>query len=595
MTQFLKNILSLLVLVLAFVFLFTLIQTKHIWGDIYIEQILINLEDGISVASDKLLLGYAISAVLGIITAISLSLILKNNFHLLITSCLCFLFVFYQIGIFSYFFHKNVHSKIYEKEYAYPQNIDFTFLNSKRNLIVIYLESIEENYATSPYLRSNLIPNIFGLMKTSLSFEGFYQLKRQDYTAAAMVQSMCAVPYKKSVLKGHISHENFLANLVCYPQILEQNDYQTVFIKGADIKFAKADLFMRTHGFKKVMGKDQLKKEYPSFPLTNNRGAFSGYRDGTLYEMIKLELLNLSKSEKPFALSFITLDTHTPDYFLSPECNPASSHKEAVVHCADTMLSNFLNWLKVQDFYQNTTVVVLADHTETGNNSLYPKEKNRKIINFILNPSPIFTKKPHTAFTTLDIAPTILNALGIHFKDGKFGLGRSLFQVEPTLLEKMGLKLETELLKSSEVYESFETTKVKSEPQYHLYAPLGIKLSTPDEINHYTTYANTVLDTVFSDELSFTLPKTENQSLSIEFTYKAMLVSQNKRTFKIMINNHLLEEITITSKDKQPLSKTIKFSTSLLNKDKLLLQFKDEDETISDSLGIGLLSLSIKP
>ncbi|HCU58947.1 MAG TPA: hypothetical protein DIC64_03095 [Alphaproteobacteria bacterium] len=594
MKQSLKNILSLLFFIISFVCLFVLIQTKHIWGNVYIEQILINLADGVLQASNKLLLGYAISAVLGIVSAIAFSLFIKQNKYLVLISSFCLAFCLYQIGIFSYIFHKTVYTKLYEQEYIYPQNLTYTFSNQKRNLIVIYLESIEENYAISPNLSSNLIPHIYAHMKTHLSFEGFRQLKHQDFTAAAMVESLCAVPYKHSILKGHTGYQNYLANLVCYPEILEQNGYQTVFIKGADIDFAKANLFFSSHGFQTVMGKTELEQKYPAYPLKENKGAFSGYSDEALYEMVKLELLNLNKSNKPFALGFITLDTHTPDYHLGKSCTGTPFNKEDVVRCADTLLANFLDWLKEQPFYSDTTVFVLGDHIETGNNSLYPKEKNRKIVNFVLNPSPVFPEKPHTAFTTLDIAPTVLNALGISFGQNGFGLGRSLLQEKQTLLEKMGYKLETELMKSSKIYDSFETVKINTEPSYHLYAPFGLELSTTAEISRFATYSNKILDAVFLSELSFSLPETSANSLSLSLKYKIMLASKNKRSIKVVANGQIVDTLVVTNKDIQPLSKTIAIPTNLLNQNKLLLNFEDE-EPLAYSLPIGILSLKLNP
>jgi len=594
MKKTLQGIFSLLLFTLSVVCLFILIQTNHIWGNVYIEQILINLTDDISSVSNKFLTGYAISAVLGVISAIAFSLVIKKNRYLVLISCCCFVFIFEQIGIFSHLFHLKQVSEIYEKEYTFPKNLNYTFLTPKRNLIVIYLESIEENYATSPYLNENLIPNIFAHMKTGLSFDGFHQIKRQDYTVAAMVQSMCAVPYKNSILKGSVGYQNFLENLDCYPEILAQNGYNTVFMKGANINFARTGLFLRSHGFQTVMGKEELEEKFP-YPFKENAGTFSGYRDSSFYEMVKLELSELSRSKEPFALFFITLDTHTPDYYLDPNCSGTPKKQEDVVRCADTMFSNFLQWLQSQNFYTNTTVVVLGDHVETGNNTLYPKEKDRKIVNFILNPSPVFEKKPHTSFTTLDIAPTVLNALGIYFNGGRFGLGRSLLQEEPTLFEKMGLKLETELEKSSKIYDGFETIKTKSEPKYNLYAPLGLTLSTPEQISHFATFSNVLLGVAFLDELSFTFPKTERQSLKLNLKFKTMLSFNNKREINILANNKLIERITVTEKDVQPISKTITVSGSFLQENKLLLQFQDLNTSLSSSLTLGITELSVTP
>ena len=590
MKQFLINVFSLIIAIFSFVFLFVYIQTHHIWGNVNIEQILINLETGVDFAPDKLIWGYIISIVLAIVTAYAFSVIVKTNKRLLIVSGILCLFVLWQIGVFSYFLNKKIYSDIYEKEYIHPNHLTYTFPLKKRNIIVAYLESGEENYATD--LNENLIKNIYTLSKQNLSFEGFHQIPHQDYTIAAMIQSMCATPYKGSKLKGYEGHQNFLASLVCYPQILQQNSYETVFIKGANINFSRTGLFMKTHGFNKAMGANELNKKF-NYPLKDNTGGFEGYHDAALYQMIKEELINLSQKQKPFLLSFITLDTHAPDYFLSPGCQGNSSDKKDIVRCADKMLFDFIIWLQEQPFYKNTTVIVVGDHIETGINCLYPKLQNRKIINFILNPSPLFQKASHTKWTTLDLAPTILNAAGISFEPSKFGLGRSLFSSEQTLYEKLEHKLETELMKSSHVYDSFETVKNKKSPQYHFIEPSNTPISAPNQIKHFATYAKNILGAVFLEELSFSLPPSVSD-LMLKISFKATLSYKTSKEIKVFVNGKQITSWSISLTDKQPVLKKVLIPANLIQNDKLLILFTSEDPTsLSDALGIGVTSFSL--
>lgn len=592
MKRFLMNIVSLIFAVFSFVILFVFLQTYHIWGKVYIEQILINIKEGIYFVSDKTILAYVISIALGVVTACAFSIITRTNKRLFVLSVVINLFVLWQIGLFSYLLNKKVYSAIYETEYMFPESLTYTFSAPKRNIIVAYLESGEENYATD--LKTNLIPNIYALSQKNLSFEGFYQIRYQDYTVAAMIESMCAIPYKRSKLKGYEGFQNFLASLVCYPEILQKNGYETVFMKGADINFARTGLFMRAHGFNEAMGSAELEKKF-GLPLKNNKGGFGGYNDAALYEMVKKEIFELSQNTKPFFLSFITLDTHAPDYFLSPNCQGNKKNKEDIVRCGDEMFADFIGWLKAQPFYENTTVVVLGDHPETGINRLYPKLKNRKIINFILNPSQDFEKASHTKWTTLDVAPTVLNAMGISFGGSKFGLGRSLFSGEQTLYEKFGHKLETELLKSSHVYDSFEAVKNKKIPQYHLYEPFGKEIFKQDEIEYFATYAQNIFGVVFLDELSFMLPP-QDKDIVLHITFKSMVSDRKKRTIKVMANDKEVAKWEISIKDKQPVSQSAVIERRLITNGKLKLFFESEDfGALSEGLGIGVLKFSLNP
>lgn len=592
MKKFLIDTFVFIFAVFAFVCFFVFLQTHYIWGNIDIEQILINLNEGIDLVSDHLLIGYIISIILGIVTAVATSVFLKKNWRLFTVSVvLCFV-VLWQIGLFSYFLNKHLYSDIYEREYTNPQNLHFTFPNPKRNIIVAYIESGEVNYATD--LKQNLIEKTYAFMNNSLSFSGFHQILYQDYTLAAMLSSMCAIPYRGSNLKGYEGYQNFLANLVCYPQILQENGYETVFMKGANINFSRTGLFMTTHGFNEALGAQELNQKF-DLPLKDNTGGFNGYHDAALYRMVKDTLTRLSQKEKPFLLSFITLDTHSPDFFLSPGCKGTSSHQQDVVRCADSMLADFISWLKEQPFYPNTTLVVLGDHPQTGINRIYPKLRQRQIINFILNPSPAFSKATHSSWTTLDVAPTILNAAGISFNGAKFGLGRSLFQTEPTLYEKFGHKLETELLKSSHVYNSFEKIKNKKIPQYNFYESLGDDIKTPDAVSSYATYANPLQGAVFLEELSFKLPQTTSD-LAFDITFKTLLTKKRERTVKVFANGTLVDTWHVSFSDKQPVSKRALIPARLINDDKLLIFFDaDEVASLSEALGIGVLRFSLNP
>ena len=151
----------------------------------------------------------------------------------------------------------------------------------------------------------------------------------------------------------------------------------------------------------------------------------------------------------------ITLDTHSPDVYLDKQCEKRFNDRRDIVRCADDMAAEFLEWLQAQDFYENTTVVVIGDHPETGRNHLYPERKNRKIVQFILNPAENVTAKPHEVWSTIDLAPTILDVLGVESSAEGFGLGRSLVREKPTLYEKYRDRLSNEMLKSSHLYDTF--------------------------------------------------------------------------------------------------------------------------------------------
>ncbi len=596
MKKIISDTFTLFLLLVSFVGLSVLLRTNYIWGDVTLPQIITNLQGGgISFVSDELKNSYILCALIGGVLALVSFVFFNKNRYPFIISLLILLFIFFRTGTFSYVLNKHIYSDLYEKEYTNPKNTEFTFENGKRNLIVIYLESMEKNYTSVGQNKQNFIPNISEYMSSSLSFNNFYPLHTQNYTLAAMISSMCAVSFNDRVYtKGHFGYKNFLNDLICYPEILKRNGYTTVFIKGADADFARSGLFFERHGFQTVLGKDQLLEL--GYNFQGNEGTFDGFNDHMLYQIAKEKLTELSLSKEPFMFSFLTLDTHHPDPFLEPFCEKKTGNFGDIIICADQMLNDFLQWLQTQDFYAHTTVVVIGDHIKPGAQELQINDKKPQIVNFILNPAISNAVQEHKSWTALDLAPTILNAMGITFPDGHFGLGRSLFFKHPTLIEKFDKKLETELQKNSKVYESFEKLTVKDLPLFLPWTHRNEKLTDAQTIASYATFSNLVLGTPFLDELSFTIPDFIPNGVKISIRFQKVYALLTPPIINVYANNQLIEQWKILSNTPQPITKTITLSKDQIEKgNRILLQFQDEKEVPTREIfGIGVKELQIE-
>ena len=77
----------------------------------------------------------------------------------------------------------------------------------------------------------------------------------------------------------------------------------------------------------------------------------------------------------------------------------------------------------------------------------------RKLYNVFINSSVTTNNMKNRSFTTFDIFPTTLAALGFQIDEDKLGLGVNLFSEEKTLLEKNNFDtMNDELEKKSEYY-----------------------------------------------------------------------------------------------------------------------------------------------
>ena len=79
---------------------------------------------------------------------------------------------------------------------------------------------------------------------------------------------------------------------------------------------------------------------------------------------------------------------------------------------------------------------------------------DKKVVNVIINPA-IEAKNTNRTYSTLDLYPTTLAALGATIEGNKLALGTNLFSEEQTLREKYGLEyVNKELMKVSKFYDN---------------------------------------------------------------------------------------------------------------------------------------------
>lgn len=348
-------------------------------------------------------------------------------------------------------------SRFYQEHYQDPKEAHFSFPAHKRNLIVVFLESVENSYFDERLFGENLMPHFSTLMQENVTFNGYQAIDGTQWTIGSHVAMLCGVPLKTAVTKNSKNPEKktFLKNLYCFPELMRDNGYITSYMKGAHLSFADTDVFLKDHGFVRLKGNEST----IGHPLPDSEiGAFAGLRDRITYQNALEEIRFLNAQEKPFFFALLTLDTHFPEGFYDPQCGARKNNDFSdIVRCADTMLFTFYDDLKKEGFLDNTTVIFIGDHL-TMRNDVFTKvlqNKDRQIVNAFINPlnKPLLSNRQYTA---MDMAPTFLEAIGITNSKHSFGLGRSLFSEEKTLIEALPLfDVRKSLDRRSKLYQNF--------------------------------------------------------------------------------------------------------------------------------------------
>ncbi|NLC66811.1 MAG: LTA synthase family protein, partial [Clostridium sp.] len=167
----------------------------------------------------------------------------------------------------------------------------------------------------------------------------------------------------------------------------------------------------------------------------------------------------ISKKETPFNFTMLTVDTHHIDGYVCDLCEDEHELQYAnVISCASRQLDEFINWIKMQAFYENTSIVIVGDHPTMDKEFVKDVDDTylRTTYNVFINPAGNLNdvRLKNRDFYSFDFFPTTLSSLNVNIKGDRLGLGTNLFSDEPTLYEKYGIEMENEIRKKSKFYEN---------------------------------------------------------------------------------------------------------------------------------------------
>lgn len=360
-------------------------------------------------------------------------------------------------------------SDLIEDVYVDPRETEVVFPEKKRNLIHIYLESMENSYLSKDlggYMEDNLMPEL-----TELSYEGFVfsnndtkfggplQATGTQWSIASVVNQSTGLPMKTPDQANRYGTKgNFLPGAYTIYDMLKDQGYEQTAMYGADASFGGLRYLYETHGDIKLMDAVYARENGLVAPDYN---VWWGYEDDKLYKFAKDEITRLYNTGKPFNFTMETADTHRPHGYLSPRASkPYDDQYSNVIAYSSSQCVEFVKWIQQQPFYDNTTIVIIGDHLSMDTDFFENFDENylRTQFNLILNPAPELLNTDKSVFVNrqyanYDMFPTILSAMGVKIEGNRLGIGTDLFSGEKTVIEEYGLDYSNnELMKKSEYY-----------------------------------------------------------------------------------------------------------------------------------------------
>lgn len=373
-----------------------------------------------------------------------------------------------ELGVDDFIADVSASSTIFEDYYAEPQEVELVFPDKKRNLIFIFVESMENTYASveeGGAKTVNYIPELTALANEYVSISntdhigGVYTNALSGWTIAGLLGATSGVPYKipgEGPMPENAAgrYTEFLPGLTSLGDILEDQGYKNYFLCGSNGEFAGRDLYFQKHGSYEI--KDYI-YAVESGHIPEDYYVFWGYEDAKLFDIARKEITQIAQQDEPFNFMMLTVDTHFPNGYVCELCDDVYPQQYAnVVACSSRQLYAFVEWAKEQDWYENTTIVMLGDHNCMSNDFWDDiGDFERRTYNCFINlPDTVDTSNiKNRNVCTLDIFPTTLASLGVTIDGNRLALGTNIFSDRSTLLEELGAtELDQQLSRYSKFY-----------------------------------------------------------------------------------------------------------------------------------------------
>ena len=383
--------------------------------------------------------------------------------------------VYDELDVKEYMASQKKESHFIEQNYVDPRTAQLTFPEKKRNLIYIFLESMESTYASKEDgggMDFNCIPELTQLAEENTNFSntdklgGGHPAYGGTWTMAGIFSQTSGIPIKNSEQTDDVNatlaeQSSFSSQARNLEDILADEGYNQCFMIGSDATFGGRRAYFESHG----KGKTEICDYYTAKEngqIPEDYYVWWGYEDQKLFANAQEKLTELSSKDEPFNFTMLTVDTHFEDGYVCDLCQDEFGDNQYanVMACSSRQIDAFIKWIQEQPFYENTTIVLSGDHLTMDSDFCndVSEDYERSVYNVFINlPEDLdtsFEKTHNREFATLDMFPTTLAAMGVKIEGDKLGLGVNLFSDEQTLTEQYGRDgLDKELMKKSKFYD----------------------------------------------------------------------------------------------------------------------------------------------
>ncbi len=299
--------------------------------------------------------------------------------------------------------------KLFESLYSEREdkNSGKVLTKANPNIILIVWESFTHKVIDDP---RNLTPGFNSLRKEGIFFPNLYATgDRSDKGLTGILSGYPAMPRFSVMNKPEKS-----AKLPCLSHKLHEQGYTSAFYYGGEPDFANLKSYLLTSRYGDLVFKD-------NFPAKLHTSKW-GVHDAHLFQRLNDDI---NQKREPFFITAFTLSSHEPyDVPLSYISGQDNESKFCnSIYYTDSCLTGFIKNARAQDWWDNTLIIVIADHGHIfpGKNQWATRVTDEFRIPMLWTGGAVTQSGTvETLGGQTDLAATLLAQLDIDYSDFRF-------------------------------------------------------------------------------------------------------------------------------------------------------------------------------
>jgi len=293
------------------------------------------------------------------------------------------------------------------------------FSRRPKNVILISVESLSASFLGAYGGTGGLTPNLDRIAREGLLFERLFA------TGTRTVRGLEALSVGTPPIPGQsIVRRPGNEHLASLGEILAQQGVSPFFIYGGYGYFDNMNAYFGANHYEVVDRTDIPQQEVVAESIW-------GVADETLFDHT-LRVLDRQPAGRPFFAHIMTTSNHRPFTYPQGRIDIASpGGREGAVKYTDYAIGKFIRDAHSKPWFADTLFVIVADHCASvaGKTQLPVEQYHIPLIFYA--PQMLAAGRHAPTMSQVDIAPTLLDALGRHGTAQFFG--RSIYAAGPAL------------------------------------------------------------------------------------------------------------------------------------------------------------------